>query len=188
MKTLILATHNSGKVAELRHLLAPLGIDVISAADANLPDVVEDADTFDGNALKKARAAHAATGLAVVADDSGLCVDALGGRPGVFTARYGNWQKLLQELATTPTRERGAYFHCTLALVDADGSETLFHGKCVGQIALEGLGDGGFGYDPVFIPAGETRTFAQMSSTEKHAFSHRGRAVSALVDALKQRG
>lgn len=184
MKKLVVASHNAGKVSELRTLLAPLGIDVLSAADAALPDVVEDADTFDGNALKKARAAFAATGLPVLADDSGLCVDALGGRPGVFTARYGGWQKLLQEMAALDAAARSAYFHCTLAFIDASGGETMFHGECRGHIIAESRGDGGFGYDPVFVPQGEARTFAEMGAAEKHLFSHRGRAMQHFVDHL----
>lgn len=184
MKKLVLATHNSGKVAELQTLLAPLGVEVISAADLNLPDVVEDADTFDGNALKKARAAHQASGLPALADDSGLCVDALDGAPGVFTARYGGWEKLLENMKTASTRS--AHFHCTLALV-MDTGETLFHGQCNGHISEQGRGVGGFGYDPVFIPEGETRTFAEMGTAQKHAFSHRGRAMKSLTDFLQAR-
>lgn len=184
MKKLVLATHNKGKVAELNTLLAPLGIEVLSADALNLPDVVEDADTFDGNALKKARSAHAISGLPALADDSGLCVDALGGNPGVFTARYGGWEKLLTEISHIQADARSAYFHCTLALV-TDAGETLFHGQCRGHIAENARGVGGFGYDPVFIPTGDSRTFAEMGSAEKHNFSHRGRAMKSFIDYLQ---
>lgn len=184
MKKLVLATHNAGKAAELQTLLAPLGITVLTAADLHLPDVVEDADTFDGNALKKARAAYQASGLPALADDSGLCVEALNGAPGVLTARYGGWEKLLENMQTATTR--AAYFHCTLALV-TDTGETLFSGQCNGHIAEQARGEGGFGYDPVFIPEGDSRTFAEMGSAEKHTYSHRGRAIKSFIDFLHAR-
>src|SRR5690606_20511359 len=122
--TLILASHNQGKVKELQQQLAPLGVTLLSATDANLPDVIEDADTFAGNALKKAQAAAEKTGLPALADDSGLCVDALGGAPGVLTARYGDYHKLLKEM--TGIENRHAYFVCVLALVIPQQKEPVF--------------------------------------------------------------
>ena len=158
-----------------------------------MPDVIEDADTLVGNARLKAVALVEATGLPSVADDTGLEVDALGGAPGVYTARFAgeeatyadNRQKLLIELAGVPAAERGAAFR-TVALVRwPDGRELAVEGVCPGTIATEERGDRGFGYDPVFVPTeGDGRTFSEMSEDEKHEISHRGRAFRALIAAL----
>ncbi|RYG61823.1 MAG: RdgB/HAM1 family non-canonical purine NTP pyrophosphatase [Alphaproteobacteria bacterium] len=180
--SVVLATHNQGKIAELRGVLGPLGWDICSTAEFDLKEPVEDGETFEANALIKAQAAADATGLWSLADDSGLEVEALDGEPGVQTAYYGGWEKLLGAMETLKTEaERKARFVCVLALVRSGEEPLFFTGICDGHIAMQGLGEGGFGYDPVFIPSGETLTFAQMGKAEKHRFSHRGKAVNALL-------
>ena len=190
---LVLATRNPGKVAELRARLAGLDVDLVSAADLDAPAVEEDADTLRGNAEKKARALYGHAGHAALADDTGLEVDALDGRPGVRSARYAgpdasdedNRRHLLAELAGAPTRT--ARFRTVLAYADADGVH-FFDGVCEGLITTEEEGTGGFGYDPVFRPtAGDGRTFAQMSAEEKNRISHRGRALDAFAAWLARR-
>ncbi|MCK6529127.1 XTP/dITP diphosphatase [Myxococcota bacterium] len=187
----LLATRNPGKVRELRALLAGEGIEVLSAGDVpGAPDVPETGATFRENALLKAHAL-AAPGLLAVADDSGLEVDALGGAPGVRSARYAgepkddarNSRRLLDELEGVPDEGRAARFRCALALV-ADGQEAVFEGTCEGRIAREPRGVGGFGYDPVFLPDGGTRTMAELSDAEKNAISHRGRAFAAARETI----
>jgi XTP/dITP diphosphohydrolase len=185
---LVVATGNSGKLAELSELLAPLGVAVRSPADLGWePDTPEDGETLEMNALTKAREAVRATGIAALADDSGLFVNALGGAPGVHSARYSgeiqdsaaNCVKLLGALEGLPPEERGAEFRCVIALIDARGKEQIFSGTCRGQIGTEPRGKMGFGYDPVFV-SGNGRTFAEMDSMTKHRISHRGRALEAL--------
>ncbi|MDO5662116.1 MAG: RdgB/HAM1 family non-canonical purine NTP pyrophosphatase [Brachybacterium sp.] len=197
----ILATHNRKKLEELRRILAEqvpaLDADdaerlVISAAGIDLPDVVEDDVTFEGNALKKARAAAEATGLIAVADDSGLAVDVLGGSPGIFSARWSgrhgddeaNNALLLAQLADVPAEHRGAAFVCAAALVAPDGSERVEIGRMSGHLLTSPRGDGGFGYDPLFVPDGEDRTAAELTPGEKDAISHRGAAFRALARVL----
>ena len=183
---LVLATRNPGKVAELDARLAGLGVDLVTAAALDAPLVDEDADTLRGNAEKKARALFAHAGLPALADDTGLEVDALGGAPGVRSARFAgpdaddeaNRRKLLADLAGAPSRT--ARFRTVLAYAYADGVR-FFDGVCDGLIATEEEGTGGFGYDALFRPAdGDGRTFAQMSADEKNAVSHRGRALDAF--------
>ena len=191
---LILATRNPGKVAELAERLDGLDVELTSAAALDgAPEVVEDADTLRGNAEKKARALFAHTGAPALADDTGLEVDALGGRPGVRSARYAgehatdaaNRHLLLSELAGASTR--AARFRTVLAYVDADGAH-CFDGVCEGEITPRETGAGGFGYDAVFRPtAGDGRTFAEMTSAEKNAISHRGRALDAFAAWLDGR-
>ncbi|MCC5784218.1 MULTISPECIES: RdgB/HAM1 family non-canonical purine NTP pyrophosphatase [Kocuria] len=194
----VLATHNRGKLAELRDLLAPAlpGADVerlvVDAAAAGAPDVVEDGTTFEANALLKARAATAATGLIAVADDSGLAVDVLGGAPGIFSARWSgrhgddaaNLRLLLAQLSDVPDAHRGAQFVCAAALVTPDGREHVETGTLRGALLREPVGDGGFGYDPVLRPDGSDRTCAELTRAEKNAISHRGRAMRALLPHL----
>lgn len=194
----VLATHNRGKLAELRDLLAPAlpGADVerlvVDAAAAGAPDVVEDGTTFEANALLKARAATAATGLIAVADDSGLAVDVLGGAPGIFSARWSgrhgddaaNLRLLLAQLSDVPDVHRGAQFVCAAALVTPDGREHVETGTLRGALLREPVGDGGFGYDPVLRPDGSDRTCAELTRAEKNAISHRGRAMRALLPHL----
>jgi XTP/dITP diphosphohydrolase len=189
-KQLVVATRNKGKLKEFRAMLEPIGFDVlgIDDIDASLPDVVEDADTFAGNALKKARAFASALGMAVVSDDSGLCVDALGGAPGVYSARYAgegandeaNLVKLLDTLQGGTSTAR---YVCVLAYVDG-GQEKVVRGECEGAIIAERRGDGGFGYDPVFYVAQYERTMAELTMDEKNAISHRARALEQLRASL----
>ncbi|KUG55425.1 non-canonical purine NTP pyrophosphatase [Kocuria rosea subsp. polaris] len=194
----VLATHNAGKLVELRDLLAEAlpGTDVerlvVDAGTAGAPDVVEDGTSFAANALLKARAAAAATGLVAVADDSGLAVDVLGGAPGIFSARWSgrhgddaaNLRLLLAQLSDVPDAHRGAQFVCAAALVTPDGEEHVETGVLRGTLLREPAGDGGFGYDPVLRPDGLDRTCAELTRAEKNAISHRGRAMRALLPHL----
>ena len=188
----VVATRNEHKLRELREILASLEL-------VPLPDTVElppeEGETFAANALVKARTAHAATGLAAIADDSGIEARALGGRPGVRSARYAgpqasdqeNLDLLLGELADAT--DRSAAYVCALAYVDEGGAEQLFEGRCEGRLALKPRGSGGFGYDPAFVPddtgPDDGRTMAELSDAEKHAISHRGRAARALASWLE---
>ncbi|MBX3285260.1 MAG: RdgB/HAM1 family non-canonical purine NTP pyrophosphatase [Actinobacteria bacterium] len=188
----VLASANPKKVAEIREILGG-ALDLVPRPP-EVPDVVEDAPTFVGNARLKASALVAATGLAALADDSGIEVDALGGAPGVWSARYAgegatdedNVAKLLAALADRPDpADRTARFRCVLVLQQPDGTEVVADGAVEGRIATGPRGSGGFGYDPVFVPAeGDGRTFGEMDPAEKHAMSHRGRALAALLAAL----
>jgi len=190
---LVLATRNPGKVAELRALLSELPVEITSAAETGAPEVEEDAPTLAGNARKKALALHAHTGLPSLADDTGLEVAALGGRPGVHSARYAgpeaddaaNRQRLLTDLAGASAR--AARFRTVLAFADAAGAVHLFEGICEGAITGGERGEGGFGYDALFAPEGEARTFAEMSREEKNAVSHRRRALDAFAVWLRER-
>ena len=188
----ILATKNLKKLKELQRILQPLGHDDISERDLEspLPEVVEDADTFEGNALKKARSAMKFTGLAAVADDSGLCVDYLDGAPGVYSARYAgegqnddeNNKKLLNALGDLPKNQRTARFVSAVAVVFADGTEFTVRGSCEGYIGYEPQGENGFGYDPLFI--GEKGCFGNLTDAEKDSISHRGKALRKMAEEL----
>ena len=187
----VLATFNAGKVAELRRILSGLAeVELLSAADVDLGDVEETGTTFEANALLKARAAAAASGLACVADDSGLEVAALGGEPGVRSARYAgshgddeaNLRLVLER--TAGAQDRRARFVCVAALVTPDGREMTAHGTLRGTLLDAPRGTGGFGYDPIFVPDGEGRTTAEMSPDEKDAISHRGEAFRAIAPAI----
>lgn len=194
---LVLATHNLHKIGELRAILAPVLPDldpasVVGARDVGAAEPVEDGVTFAENALIKARALAAHTGLPAVADDSGLAVDVLGGAPGIFSARWSgrhgddaaNLALLLAQLADVRPEHRGARFVCAAALVTPDGTEHVETGTLEGTLATAPLGAGGFGYDPVLVPAGGTRTCAELTPEEKNAISHRGQAFRALVPAV----
>jgi XTP/dITP diphosphohydrolase len=188
VKRVVFASGNRHKVAEIAALLAPHGWQV----EPLVLTVNEDAPTFAGNAEKKARAALAATGLPSLADDSGLEVDALGGAPGVLSARYAgpaqddaaNNAKLLAALADVPAAARTARFRCALAFVAPDGTLLLGEGTCEGQIGFAPRGDGGFGYDPLFLVGDVGRTMAELTAAEKNRVSHRARALAAMVTAL----
>lgn len=188
----MLATHNQGKVAELRRILAGLDVDLIDAAQAGLGDVEETGQTFLENALLKARAGVAASGLPCVADDSGLEVDALDGAPGVRSARYaGAHGDDAANLALVLKRmdgrsDRTARFVCVVALVTPDGREWTAHGTMEGMLAAQPRGRGGFGYDPVLVPLGDTRTAAELPAADKDAISHRGKALRALRPVVAQ--
>jgi XTP/dITP diphosphohydrolase len=189
MKRFVLATRNADKVREIREALDGLGFEVIPAsALPGAPEVAEDGATLEVNALKKARALSDHSGLPAVADDTGLFVEALNGRPGVHSARYAgpacddraNVDLLLSELRGLPEPRRKAFFRTVIAWCGPKREERVFSGEVHGHITADRFGNGGFGYDPVFLPAGEQRTFAQMSLEEKNAISHRGRAVAEL--------
>lgn len=199
---LVLATHNKGKLRELRELLRGQvpGLDVdtqvVDAAAAGAPDVVETGVTFAENSLLKARAVAEATGLVAIADDSGLAVDVLGGAPGIFSARWAgrhgddaaNLRLLLDQLSDVPDGHRGAAFVCAAALAvpapDGAAHETVEYGQLEGTLLREPRGAGGFGYDPVLQPIGEDRSCAELSPEEKNAISHRGKAFRALLPAI----
>jgi XTP/dITP diphosphohydrolase len=216
---LLLATHNRAKAAEIAAILRDAGLDLEVVTLADFPEVVlppETARTFAENALAKAKAAAAATGLPAVADDSGIEVDALGGEPGVMSARYGGpegtdrgrYEKVLRLLRDVPEaprtvhpersrrvhpeRSRRARFRCAAAYARVAQASACFNlllaeGTIEGRIAHEPVGSGGFGYDPIFIPDGDTRTMAQLTPAEKHAISHRGRAFRALAKLIQGR-
>jgi XTP/dITP diphosphohydrolase len=186
---LVLATRNAGKIAEYHALLADLDVDLLTLNEfSGAPTVAEDAPTYRANAVAKARAIAAFTELPALADDSGLEVDALGGAPGVRSARYAgegardrdNVAKLLAALSDVVEALRGARFRCVIAVARPDGAVLIGEGTCAGRIAAASRGDCGFGYDPVFVLPELGRTFAELSAAEKHARSHRGRALAAV--------
>ncbi|MFF2822769.1 RdgB/HAM1 family non-canonical purine NTP pyrophosphatase [Arthrobacter koreensis] len=195
---LVLATRNSGKLKELRDLLRGRidGLDVdtqvIDAETAGVPDVPETGVTFEANSLLKARAVAEASGLPAIADDSGLAVDVLGGAPGIFSARWSgvhgddqaNLDLLLAQLSDISAEHRGAAFICAAALAVPGGEDVVERGELRGTLLSEPRGAGGFGYDPVLQPEGETRSCAELSRVEKNAISHRGQAFRALLPAI----
>ena len=191
-----MASGNRGKLREIARILADLDFTVVPQSDFNVSEAVESGDTFVANALIKARHAAAVTGLPAIADDSGLAVDALQGRPGVFSARYAgpaasdaaNIDKLLLELEQVDDANRGATFHCVACFVTPDSDDALIaEGSWRGSIARERIGDGGFGYDPVFIDAELGVTSAQLTAEEKNQRSHRGKALAELARLLSTR-
>jgi XTP/dITP diphosphohydrolase len=195
MKELVVATRNRGKLKEIQALLAGVVDNVRCAADfPDLADTIEDGATFQANALKKAREAVQHTGLPALADDSGLVVDVLDGRPGVYSARFAgegagdaaNNLRLLEELAAVPPGQRQAAFVCQLAFVTPQGEEHLFDGRIGGTILTAPRGEGGFGYDPLFLVDGFDRTMAELGAAEKNAISHRGQALQQFRTFLEQ--
>ncbi len=199
MSRVVLASRNAHKIEEMARILDDAGLHVevvgIDAFDGvvDVPEVAETEATFEGNALLKARAVCAATGVAAVADDSGLCVDALNGMPGILSARWSggggdvaNLELVLAQLGDTPDERLGAQFRCAVALVLPDGREATVHGEMRGRLVRAPRGTNGFGYDPIFVPDGEARTSAELTSEEKDAISHRGNALRALVPALRE--
>ncbi|CUH45229.1 RdgB/HAM1 family non-canonical purine NTP pyrophosphatase [Ruegeria atlantica] len=189
---LLVATHNKGKLEEMTHLLEAFGVKVVGAAEMNLPEPEETEDTFVGNARIKAHAAAQATGLPALSDDSGITIDALDGAPGVYTADWaetGNGRDFLMAMtrahdeleAAQAPHPRTAQFRCTLVLAWPDGHDEVFEGVMPGQLVWPIRGENGFGYDPMFQPAGHDVTCAEMVPAEKHKISHRGRAVNAFV-------
>jgi XTP/dITP diphosphohydrolase len=196
-RRLVLATRNRHKVGELRDILGAAGLDVeLVGADAypEIPDVPETGVTFAENALLKAHALARATGLPAVADDSGLCVDVLGGAPGIFSARWAgkhgddraNLDLLLAQLSDIAGPHRAAHFACAAALALPDGTERVVEGRLLGTLRTAPAGDGGFGYDPILQPLGETRTCAELTPAEKNAISHRGQAFRALAPVVRE--
>lgn len=193
---IVLATRNKKKIEEIGRITVELPITIRSLDDfPACPETVEDRETFEGNAIKKAVEVCACTGKPSLADDSGLEVEALGNAPGVYSARYAggsgsgndvrNYEKLLHELKNVPEEQRGAQFVCCMALAFPDGKVKTFFGYAKGRIALEPKGNTGFGYDPVFLPLGFEKTFAEMTGKEKDALSHRGKALEKLAEFLR---
>lgn len=192
---LVIASHNQGKVREIRALLAPFGIEPVAAGDLGLPEPEETGTTFAENALIKARASAEGSGIVALADDSGLCVDALGGEPGVYTADWAetprgrDWKLAMRKVedrleALGSDVDRSARFVCTLALCWPDGETAVFEGRVAGRLTWPPRGELGFGYDPLFVPEGHDQTFAEIEPEEKHAISHRAEAFKKLVNAL----
>lgn len=194
-KRLLVATHNAGKLAEMRALLSPYGVEVTGAAEMGLPEPVETEESFAGNARIKARAAMEATGLPALSDDSGICVDVLGGAPGVHTADWAEtpqgrdfalamdrtWKAVEATSAAGPFH---AQFRCTLVLMWPDGHEEIVEGVLPGQVVWPPRGDAGHGYDPIFIPDGHDMTMGEMSAEMKNSLSHRALAVQKLIEGV----
>ena len=194
LKTIVLASRNQGKIREIQSMFADLGISLFSLNDyPAIPEIVEDGKSFLENALKKGRAVAEATGETVLADDSGLEVEALGGAPGIYSARYAgtdaddlqNNRKLLDDLKGVPAANRGATFRCVLVLYPPDGRYEAFEGRWEGRIAEAPVGKGGFGYDPLFFLPGEGMTVAQLSPEVKNRVSHRAQAFAKLKERLQ---
>jgi XTP/dITP diphosphohydrolase len=194
MTKLLIATHNADKVTEIRHLLDGMDFELATlSAYPLIAQTVEDADSLEGNALKKAEEAFRATGLPAVADDTGLEVFYLDGAPGVYSSRFAgeratyadNRHKLLNCLRGVPPRRRGARFRTMVAFVPSSGKAHFFEGVCPGVILEKERGSGGFGYDPIFLPQGCDETFAEMELARKNTLSHRARAFQSLVDFLR---
>ena len=188
---LVIATHNKGKLREFASLLAPYAPRIVSAGELGLPEPEETGQTFAENALIKAKAAAELSGCPALADDSGLCVAALNGAPGIYSARWAGPDKDFAAAmkrvndALGKTQDRSAYFICALVLAWPDGHREIFEGRIDGQIVWPPRGNKGHGYDPVFVPQGETRTFGEMPDTEKNAISHRAVATGQLVKFLQ---
>ena len=194
--TLVVASHNEGKVREFRALLAPFGFAVRSAAELNLPEPEETGQSFEENAELKAGAAALASGMLCLADDSGLCVPALDDAPGIFSARWAGATKdflqamgrIARELHQAGCEPTGtpAFFVCVLSLAYPDGTMRTIRGEAHGTLTFPPRGTQGFGYDPIFIPSGYSETYGEMEPHAKHAISHRAKAFAALIDYLKQ--
>ena len=187
---LLVASHNPGKVREIRELLEPFGLEIVSAGDRGLPEPEETGTTFVANAELKALAAARAAGLPALADDSGFCVDALGGDPGVYSARWAGpskdfaiaMAKVWEAVQASGSDDRGARFVCALTLAWPDGHTETVEGEVRGRIVWPPRGDKGFGYDPMFVPEGHDRSFGEVDSEWKHTVSHRADAFAKLVD------
>ena len=193
MKDMIFASHNLGKIKEMKEMLSPLGINVLTFEDIQMPDVEETGQTFEENAALKAVTIAKLNNVPCFADDSGLCVDCLGGRPGVFSARYApnrDFQKAMQmllgEMREAATDNRNAHFMCVIALGYPDGSYKAFQGRVDGTIANEPHGTNGLGFDPIFIPNGYNQTFAELGEDVKNTISHRAKALLQLTEFLKR--
>jgi XTP/dITP diphosphohydrolase len=191
---LMIATHNSGKLREFAALLAPYAGEISAAGALGLPEPEETGQSFTDNAILKARAAATGAACVALADDSGLCVTALGGAPGIYSARWAGpgkdftaaMRRVHEEMGSAA--DRSAFFVCVLALAAPDGALELFEGRVDGQIVWPPRGTGGHGYDPIFMPAGYTQTFAEMDEVEKNGISHRGAAVQKMMRWLEIRG
>lgn len=189
-KRLVVASHNQGKVREIADLIAPFAIEAVPASALALAEPEETEPTFIGNALIKAHAAASASGMAALSDDSGLCVDALDGEPGVLSARWAGprkdfrdaMQKVHERLRDCGARDRTAHFVCALAIAWPDGHAETFEGRVTGQLVWPPRGTLGFGYDPMFVPEGHGITFGEMRPAQKHGMSHRARAFAKFVE------
>ncbi|MEQ9334071.1 RdgB/HAM1 family non-canonical purine NTP pyrophosphatase [Thalassobaculum sp.] len=187
--TLLVASHNPGKVREIRELLAPFGMEIVAAAELGLPEPEETGTTFVANAELKALAAARAAGMPALSDDSGFCVDALGGDPGVYSARWAGpgkdfgiaMAKVWEAVQASGSADRGARFACALSLAWPDGHTETVEGEVHGTVVWPPRGGRGFGYDPMFVPAGHDRTFGEVDSEWKHSVSHRADAFAKLV-------
>lgn len=193
---LVIASHNSGKLREIAQLIAPFGIQAVSAGEMGVDEPEETGLTFAENAALKARNTAQKTGLFALADDSGLAIPALGGAPGIYSARwagkdkdfsqaFARIQKELAEKSIADANGTAAYFMCALCLAAPDGDERIFEGRIDGKLVFPPRGEQGFGYDPIFIPEGYDITFAEMDSDEKHKISHRARAFAKFVENLR---
>ncbi len=190
-RRLVVASHNQGKVREIADLIAPFAIEAIPASALALAEPEETEPTFVGNALIKAHAAASASGMAALSDDSGLCVDALDGEPGVLSARWAGprkdfrdaMQKVHERLRDCGAKDRTAHFVCALAIAWPDGHAETFEGRVTGQLVWPPRGTLGFGYDPMFVPEGHSITFGEMRPAQKHGMSHRARAFAKFVEA-----
>jgi XTP/dITP diphosphohydrolase len=193
---LLLATRNRNKVVEIQQALEATDWQMVILSDIpNAPDVEEDGATFEQNALKKARSAARVSKLWTLAEDSGLEIDALGGEPGVKSARYAGEgasdadriRKVLDQLSSVPDERRTARFRCVMCIIDPAGNENCFEGRCEGRIAAQPRGSSGFGYDPVFVPDGYDKTFAELGLGVKGKISHRARAMQQVIEYLRER-
>lgn len=197
MEKVILASRNKGKLEEIKAILQKFGMETISRDDAGIPtfEVEETGNTFEENSLLKAQAIMDVAHVITIADDSGLEVDALSGAPGIYSARYAgenctfedNNRKLLQELEGVPEEQRGAAFVSVITMLFPDGEKLVARGECRGKILTELRGEEGFGYDPLFMPEGENRSFAEMTSEEKNRISHRAKSLQILEDMIRER-
>lgn len=193
IEKLVVASHNQGKIDEIKRMMAPFKVDVVSARELELPDVEETGTTFRENAALKANQLSEISGLPCLADDSGLCVDALGGKPGVYSARYAGPERdfdrameyLIEELRNSGSNDWSAHFSCVLALKIPGRECRFFEGKVEGEIVSEKSGHNGFGFDPIFKPHGFDKTFANFTAEEKAKISHRGRAFEKLCRELE---
>ena len=197
MITMIAASSNAHKIKEIQSIMSKFGVKVVSRKEAGVPEfeIEEDGETFEENSLKKAEAIMKATGKLTVADDSGLMVDYLGGAPGVYSARFSgedcddekNNENLLKHLEGLPAEDRKAKFVSVITLMFPDGNTIVARGECPGRIIETPTGENGFGYDPLFVPDGLSKTFAQLSDKEKNSISHRARALEKLEEILTER-
>ncbi|MDK2991082.1 MAG: XTP/dITP diphosphohydrolase [Clostridiales bacterium] len=194
IKDIIIASNNRGKIAEIKHILTPLGVNICSMQEKGIYVAVEeDGNSFQENAIKKAMTVCKVANEWTLADDSGLIVQALGGRPGIYSARFAglnasdedNRRKLLDMMRDVPWDKRKAFFYCCVALVSPDGYVIMADGRCDGYITYEEMGSDGFGYDPVFLIPEYNKTFAQLDASVKNEMSHRARALDALKDKIK---
>ncbi len=197
MKRIVIASNNEGKIKEIKEILGDKGFEILSMKDAGFSDeILEDKDSFEGNALKKAQSVMEVVKEITLADDSGLEVDILDGQPGVHSARFAgndatdqrNNEKLLRLMEDTPDHNRGAQFRCVIALVIPDGRNFFAEGICRGKISKMPFGNNGFGYDPIFIPQGFNKTFAELQEHQKNEISHRAIAIKKIKDIMVKEG